>query len=61
VTIIIIEVGGVVEMPKDKISMLEWERERLLKQWTRNDGDRVKLLVRIMEIEEQIDELKKGA
>jgi len=41
--------------------MLEWERERLLKQWTRNDGDRIKLLVRIMEIEEQLDELKKGA
>jgi len=48
-------------MTRDKISMLEWERERLLNQWTRNEGDRIKLLVRIMEIEEQIDELKKGA
>jgi len=48
-------------MTRDKISLLEWERERLLNQWTRNDGDRIKLLVRIMEIEEQIDELKKGA
>jgi len=48
-------------MVRDQISMLEWERERLLKQWTRNDGDRIKLLVRIMEIEEQLDELKKGA
>ena len=48
-------------MVRDQISMLEWERERLLKQWTRNDGDRIKLLVRIMEIEEQIDEIKKGA
>ncbi|HQA60664.1 MAG: chromosome segregation protein SMC [Tepidanaerobacteraceae bacterium] len=48
-------------MTRDRISMLEWERERLLNQWTRNDGDRIKLLVRIMEIEEQIDEIKKGA
>jgi hypothetical protein len=48
-------------MTRNKISMLEWERENLLNQWTRNEGNRVKLLVRIMEIEEQIDELKKGA
>ncbi|HHY71272.1 MAG TPA: chromosome segregation protein SMC [Thermoanaerobacterales bacterium] len=48
-------------MIRDKISMLEWERESLLSQWTRNEGNRVKLLVRIMEIEEQIDDLKKGA
>ena len=48
-------------MTRDRISMLEWERERLLNQWTRNDGDRIKLLVRILEIEEQIDEIKKGA
>ena len=48
-------------MTRDKISMLEWERESLLNQWTRNEGSRIKLLVRIMEIEEQIDELKKGA
>jgi hypothetical protein len=48
-------------MNRDRISILEWERESLLNQWTRNDGNRIKLLVRIMEIEEQIDELKKGA
>ncbi|NLZ54831.1 MAG: chromosome segregation protein SMC [Thermoanaerobacteraceae bacterium] len=48
-------------MKSDKISMLKWERDRLLNQWTRNEGDRIKLLVRIMEIEEQIDEIKKGA
>lgn len=49
------------QMTNDKISMLKSERERLLSQWTKNEGNRVKLLVRIMEIEEQIDELKKGA
>ncbi|HHY42096.1 MAG TPA: chromosome segregation protein SMC [Thermoanaerobacterales bacterium] len=48
-------------MTRDRIAMLELEREGLLNQWTRNEGDRLKLLVRIMEIEEQIDELKKGA
>lgn len=48
-------------MTHDKISMLKSERERLLSQWTKNEGSRVELLVRIMEIEEQIDELKKGA
>ena len=53
--------GGGCAMTHDKISMLKSEREILLSQWTKNEGNRVKLLVRIMEIEEQIDELKKGA
>ncbi len=48
-------------MAKDKISMLKLERENLLNQWTKNEGSRINLLVRIMEIEEQIDDLKKGA
>ncbi|MDD4569351.1 MAG: chromosome segregation protein SMC [Tepidanaerobacteraceae bacterium] len=48
-------------MINDRISTLKWERETLLNQWTRNEGNRVKLLIRIMDIEEQIDELKKGA
>ena len=48
-------------MAKDRISMLKLERERLLSQWSNNEGNRVKLLVRIMELEEEIDAMKKGA
>ena len=48
-------------MAKNRISWLELERERLLSQWTNNEGNRVKLLVRIMELEDQIEAMKKGA
>ncbi|WP_422447150.1 chromosome segregation protein SMC [Thermoanaerobacterium sp. DL9XJH110] len=48
-------------MLKDRVLSLEKEREQLLNQWTKNEGNRVKLLVRIMELEEQIESLKKGA
>jgi len=43
------------------MAQLEQEREKLLKQWTKSRENRVKLLVRIMELEEEIEALKRGA
>ena len=48
-------------MRKDKVHMLEQEREQLINQWTRQEGNKAKLLVRIMELEDQIEDIKKGA
>ncbi|AYO29567.1 MAG: hypothetical protein PWR06_934 [Thermoanaerobacteraceae bacterium] len=48
-------------MLKNRIKTLEQEREKLLNQWTKNEGNKVNLLVRIMELEEQIEAMKKGA
>jgi len=48
-------------MLRNRAMTLEQEREKLLNQWTKNEGNKVNLLVRIMEIEEQIEAMKKGA
>lgn len=48
-------------MLKNQMALLEQEREILLKQWTKSRENRVKILVRIMELEEEIEALKKGA
>ncbi|MCR4431308.1 MAG: chromosome segregation protein SMC [Tepidanaerobacteraceae bacterium] len=48
-------------MIKNRVALLEQEREKLLNQWTKNEGNKVNLLVRIMELEEQIEAMKKGA
>lgn len=44
-----------------QLSRLQQEREKLLNSWSKNEGSKIKILVRIMELEEQIDALKKGA
>ncbi|MDN5301406.1 MAG: hypothetical protein PWQ60_920 [Thermoanaerobacteraceae bacterium] len=48
-------------MLRNRVATLEQEREKLLNQWTKNEGNKVNLLVRIMELEEQIEAMKKGA
>lgn len=49
-------------MLKDKKKrMLEQERENLLNQWMKKEGDKTKLLLRIMELDDKIEMLKKGA
>ncbi|HHW01736.1 MAG TPA: chromosome segregation protein SMC [Thermoanaerobacterales bacterium] len=48
-------------MLRNRVAVLEQEREKLLNQWTKNEGNKVNLLVRIMELEEQIEAMKKGA
>ncbi|ADL06999.1 hypothetical protein [Thermosediminibacter oceani] len=48
-------------MEKNRIRVLEEERDRLLTQWMKNKENRIKLLVRIMELEEQIEALKNSA
>jgi len=49
------------KMRKTQMAQLEQEREKLLRQWTNNRENRVKLLVKIMELEEEIEALKRGA
>lgn len=48
-------------MQKDRITRLEREREQLVSQWSRQEGNKAKLLMKIIELDEQIEELKKGA
>ena len=47
-------------MQKDRITRLEREREQLVSQWSRQEGNKAKLLMKIIELDEQIEELKKG-
>lgn len=54
------EEGGS-KMLKDKKQILEQERENLLNQWMKKEGDKTKLLLRIMELDDKIEMLKKGA
>lgn len=48
-------------MLRNRVVTLEQEREKLLNQWTKNEGNKINLLMRIMELEEEIESIKKGA
>lgn len=56
-----VEQRGGQKMFKNKKQVLEQERESLLNQWIRKDGNKTKLLLRIMELDDKIEMLKKGA
>lgn len=55
------EQRGGQKMFKNKKQVLEQERESLLNQWIKKDGNKTKLLLRIMELDDKIEMLKKGA
>lgn len=48
-------------MRNDRVNRLKKEREQLVSQWSRQEGNKAKLLIKIMELDDQIEEIQKGA
>jgi len=44
-----------------KLVKLQQERESLLNSWAEKEGNKVKILMKIIELEDKIDAIKKGA
>ena len=45
----------------NRLSRLQHERDTLLNSWAQKEGNKVKILMKIMELEDKIDAIKKGA
>jgi len=48
-------------MQERRMVLLELEREELLEKWIRKEESKAKLLMQILQIEKQMEALKKGA